>query len=245
MSAGGTETARVAPALLPREWTVARIRGGVRKRVARKVLARTLRVDAIPYELARVGAAEDARMLPLKLLPPGSICYCVGVGVEVTLDVALAERGCRVYSFDPTPNSIEFMAGIESDIDFAPVGVWSENATLHFHAPAQTASNNWSIMDPHGTADYFAAECKTIRTLMHERGHDALDLLKLDIEGAWEPVLDSMLREGVVPRILAVEFDSPTSVRKVRRMVRQLRAAGLRLVHFDGEDYVFVRRDGR
>ena len=77
---------------------------------------------------------------------------------------------------------------------------------------------------------------------MAEHGHDRIDLLKLDVEGAWEPILESMLREGIMPRILVVEFDSPTSIGKVRRMVAHLDEAGFALAHFQGEDFLFVAR---
>ena len=68
--------------------------------------------------------------------------------------------------------------------------------------------------------EYFTAECKTPSTLVAEHGHDRIDRLKLDVEGAWEPILESRLREGIMPRILAFEFDLPGVDRTVRWMAR-------------------------
>lgn len=195
--------------------------------------------------LTRVGSAEDARMVPVGLLEEGFVCYCIGVGDRVTFDLDLVERGCRVFAFDPTPESIEYMKRVDYDeerLTFEPYGVWSENTTLRFFAPAASGGVNWSVVDLHSTGEYFTAECKTLSTLMAEHGHDRIDLLKLDVEGAWEPILDSMLRDGIRPRILVVEFDSPTSIGKIRRMVARLDKAGFALGHFRGEDFLFVAR---
>ena len=125
-------------------------------------------------------------------------------------------------------------------LTFEPYGVWSENTTLRFYQPAVAEKVNWSVLDLHATGEYFEAECKTLSTLMTDHGHDHLDLLKLDVEGAWQPILDSMLAENIIPTVLAVEFDSPTSVGKVRRMVGRLEQAGLRLAHFEREDFLFI-----
>jgi FkbM family methyltransferase len=227
------------------EWSTTRVRNGLSKRAARVALPRILNPDAGGLELVKVGGAtaEDARMLPVSLLDPSSVCYCIGVGDSITFDLDLVSRGLQVWAFDPTPKSIEYMESLEYDRDrlhFEPYGVWSENTTLRFYEAAVEEKVNWSVLDLHQTGQYFEAEVRTLGTLMADHGHDRLDLLKLDVEGSWEPILDSMLAEGITPRILAVEFDSPTSVGKVRRMVTRLEAAGLRLAHFEGEDYLFV-----
>jgi FkbM family methyltransferase len=227
------------------QWSLTRIRNGFTKRLARVALPRMLPITAGELPLTLVGSAEDARMVPVGLLDERFVCYCVGVGDSVTFDLDLVERGCRVFAFDPTPESIEYMKTIEYDEDrltFEPYGVWSENTTRRFYAPAANAKVNWSVVDLHSTGEYFTAECKTLSTIMAEHGHDRIDLLKLDVEGAWEPILESMLRDGIRPRILVVEFDSPTSIRKVRRMVARLDKAGFALAHFKAEDFLFVER---
>lgn len=228
------------------EWPWSRIRGGTTKRLTRAVLSTALR-PAVALPLERLGHGEDARFVPSGVIEPGDVCYCVGVGVSVSFDLALIDLGCRVYSFDPTPQSIEYMDRLDYDVSrltFVPVGVWSSDTQLTFHAPANKASPNWSVMDVHSTSEVFHADCRRLATLKAEYAHDAIGLIKLDVEGAWEGILDDMLASGVSPKVLAVEFDSPTSIRKVRRMVRRLSDEGdLLLAHFAREDYLFVRAD--
>ena len=70
---------------------------------------------------------------------------------------------------------------------------------------------------------------------MDELGHDHLDLLKLDIEGAEYEVLDSLAAEGIRSRILCVEFHRTPLIRPMVRAVRRLRKtyAPLDVSYFD------------
>ncbi|MCU1693585.1 MAG: methyltransferase FkbM family [Frankiales bacterium] len=224
-----------------------RMRNGLNKRVARLLLTRTLKpADTSHLGLVPVGTGEGQWLVPLKVLPPEAIAYCVGVGVDASLDVALAqEHGCRVMSFDPTPQAVSYMAELAYDRDrltFEAIGIWNEDAELRLYEPNQHGVN-FSVHDVHDTGRFVETRSKRLRTVMDEQGHDRIDLLKLDVEGAWEPILDDMLASGVRPRALCVEFDSPTTYRRVAAMVRRLDTAGLRLVHFAREDYVFVDKD--
>ena len=84
---------------------------------------------------------------------------------------------------------------------------------------------------------------------MLELGHDRIDLLKMDIEGAEYAVIDNLLREGVDVRQLLVEFhhhDHHTdgmSAKRTKKAVQKLNRAGFKIFHVTprGEEYSFVR----
>ncbi len=84
-------------------------------------------------------------------------------------------------------------------------------------------------------------EDSPISALMRELGHSRIDLLKLDIEGAQHEVLRSMLRDGIRPTVVCVEFDQPDTVVRMYRTYRRLRKAGYRLVVRDGWNLTFLR----
>ena len=86
-------------------------------------------------------------------------------------------------------------------------------------------------------------ECYTLQTVLQRLGHARVDLLKIDIEGAWMPVIENFVASGISPRIFCVEFDSPTSVFRVRKAVRLLSQVGLHMVHRRGDNYLFVDGD--
>jgi FkbM family methyltransferase len=215
---------------------------GVNKRVARQIPV-SLASPRIDIGLRPVGSGDGAWMTPINLLGTGAVCYCFGVGVNATFDIGLAQMGFDVYSFDPTPRSLQYMRSLGKAADsvtFVPFGVWNDDCEMRFYAPANRRHANWSTADLHGTGEYFVAECKRIEHLAKELGHDHVDLVKIDIEGSWGPVLEDMVDSGCLPRVLQVEFDSPTSLRKQRRAIRLLRDSGLAPVHRDRENFVFV-----
>jgi hypothetical protein len=80
-----------------------------------------------------------------------------------------------------------------------------------------------------------------------ERGWEALDVLKLDIEGAEYAVIRQWLRAGTPrARCLCVEFDELHTPRKgwrerVRETMGNVESAGFQLVSVQGKgDYTFL-----
>ena len=48
---------------------------------------------------------------------------------------------------------------------------------------------------------------KTIKQIMSENNHKHIDLLKLDIEGAENKVLEKMFNDNIFPTYVLIEFD--------------------------------------
>ena len=194
-------------------------------------------------ELERLGSAYGGWVVPVQLFDESSICYCAGVGLDASFDLALAGRaGCIVHAFDPTPRAAAYaeqVAAKEPRFRFSPVGLWDEDTSMRFFAPADPSHVSHSIVNLQKTETFFEADCRSVRTLMRERGHDRIDLLKMDIEGAEYRVLDALLAEGILPGVLCIEFDErhhPIDAgyrKRMRQRIDALRGAGYRLVHVD------------
>jgi FkbM family methyltransferase len=194
------------------------------------------------YSFDRFGQGHAAWWVPSDIAP-GAVAYCGGVGQDATFDFALAEeKGMEVHSFDPTPGSIAYMERENRGrVQFHPWGMLDRDEVMRFHAPANPSHANWFIDNLHGTEDYFEAPCFTIKTIMEKLGHTKIELLKIDIEGSWGPVLDAMLKSGIHPRTVCVEFDSPAPLARVRRITRALQSVGYVLARRDLENCVFVK----
>lgn len=216
----------------------------VLNRARREVPSRTLPVHARP-DLERLGGAYGGWIVPADVLSRNSICWCAGVGEDITFDLALIQRfGCQVWGFDPTPRAVrhvETHAASEPRYHFIPVGLWSEDTTMRFYAPRDVSHVSHSIVNLQQTEEGFDAPCRSVRSLMEELNHTHLDLLKLDVEGAEYVVLDSLDRDEIRPRILCVEFDQPSPLREVLAASRRLIARGYNLVAIDGWNFTFVR----
>lgn len=193
-------------------------------------------------ELVRLGSDYGGWIVPRRLLRPGAICYCAGVGEDATFDLELIRYGCLVVSIDPTPRAIQYGERIalqEPGFTLVPIGLWSAPASLRFYAPRDPTHVSHSLVNLQRTSDYFEAECTTVRLLAEKLGHDHVDLLKLDIEGAEYEVLASVLHDGPLPGTICVEFDQPSPMAAVRRMVSDLRKAGYKPVAIERWNVTF------
>lgn len=224
--------------------TLSRIRRKCDKIIIHFLLPLLVKPETGKYDLRCLGDGTGAWTVPVNLLRKSSNCYCVGVGSNVSFDIALVEEfGCNVYSFDPTPSSIDYMDKLQYDLEhlkFLPIGVWDEDTELRFYTPADPKGCH-SVYDLHGTGKYFIAKCKKLSSIMKDFGHDHIDLLKLDIEGAWRRVVQNIISENLDISILCVELDSPTSLFRALRLIRKLKDAGFVLVHFEKDNYIFVK----
>ena len=57
------------------------------------------------------------------------------------------------------------------------------------------------------TNNYDIVNVDSIKNIMNKYNHKKIDLLKLDIEGAENIVLEQMLNDNIYPNYLCVEFD--------------------------------------
>ncbi len=195
-------------------------------------------------ELVRLGSDYGGWIIPRRLLRPGAICYCAGVGEDATFDLELIRHGCLVVSIDPTPRAIQYGESIarqEPRFNLVPLGLWSTPTVLRFYAPRDPTHVSHSIVNLQASTTYFEAQCTTVRSLAEKLGHDHLDLLKLDIEGAEFEVLTSVLRGGPLPGTICVEFDQPSPMATVRRTVRDLSKAGYKPVAIERWNVTFCR----
>jgi FkbM family methyltransferase len=167
-------------------------------------------VHVVDYEnVLRIGSDYGGWTIPADRLRPGSICYCVGIGEDTTFDYGLIERyGCSVHSFDPTPVAVEYVTNSANppNFHFHPIGLWSRNGEILFHAPQNPRHASYSALNLQGTDRAVRCPVKTLSTLMSELGHERIDLLKMDIEGAEFDVIDSLVNDDLDVETICVEF---------------------------------------
>lgn len=212
-----------------------------------QVETRLMAVVAKPDGGTPVESVADT-LLPVDWIQPHWVCYCIGVGEDIVLDRWLTEvRRAHTWAFDPTPRAIAYMQHAEYDCDmlhFVPVGVWREDCVQRFHAPPNPAWVSHSITEDHG-GTYFDAECRSIPSIMRELGHDRIDFIKLNIEGAEHVVLDAMLAAGVRPAVVTLTWEGSGAFSKALSWTRRLRDEGYRFVARREWFFTYVRDASR
>ena len=194
-------------------------------------------------DLVRLGSDLCGWWLPESILRPGALAYCVGAGEDISFDLALHDRGMHVVTIDPTPRAQTHVKAVAPKSDrfaFVPVGLWDTATELRFYYPRDPTAAACSILNLQRTSEYFTAKVNTLRKLMDDLGHNHIDVLKVDIEGAEHRVIESFIADGIRPEVLCVEFDQPVPLRRVLRSIRLVQRSGYRLVRIELWNYTFV-----
>ncbi len=199
-------------------------------------------------DLVRLGSAYGGWTIPDELVEAGWTCYSAGVGEDITFDLALIARyGCTIWAFDPTPRSAAYAAEAapRERFRFLPYGVWSRDELRRFYGPSNSSHVSHSIANRQRSSEYFEAPCRRIDSLAAELGHDRVDLLKMDIEGAELEVLRSLDLVSLGVKVLCVEFHKESEgLEPLLNTVALVRAQGLDPVHVHGTDVTFVASSG-
>jgi FkbM family methyltransferase len=227
---------------------LARLPSRVHARVEMVRLRR--RVQLVPYRnIVRIGSDYGGWAVPADRIGPQSVCYCVGIGEDTSFDVGLIERyGCTVHAFDPTPAAVAHVARepVRPRFHFHPVGLWSTEGEIPFHAPQNPADASYSALNLQATRRTILCPVKRLSTLMSELGHDHLDLLKMDIEGAEFEVLDSIVADRLSIDTICVEFHRDiASIDRIAETIRKLDTAGWRPVCAERWNYTLTKRPDR
>jgi FkbM family methyltransferase len=180
------------------------------------------------------------------------VVYAFGVGEDASFEQSIIEKyNPRVYAFDPTPKSIQYVKDKEwpQNFNFIPVGLADFNGTARFYAPENPAHVSHSIIARHGTeSNYIEVEMRRLADLARELGHTKIDILKMDIEGSEYSVLDDILRKDYPLQVdqILVEFHhffDEVEQSDTRRAIIKLLRNGYRIIYRakSGKEYCFKK----
>jgi FkbM family methyltransferase len=195
-------------------------------------------------DLVRLGSQSCGWWVPAGVVEPGAVAYCAGAGEDISFDLELHRRGMNVVTIDPTPRAIAYVDRVKPDDDrftFLPVGLWHEPGELAFYAPDDPDAVSHSALNLQRTSEHFVARVDQLAAIMREVGHDHIDLLKVDIEGAESTVLPHMLVHGPHPDVVCFEYDQPQSARGLLGLLRTFRQSGYDLLRQERWNFTLGR----
>jgi len=181
-------------------------------------------------------------------LPPASTVYSLGVGEDISFDLELIKRfGVTVHAFDPTPRTIEWISTqtIPAGFVFHPFGVGAVDGVCRFLPPRNPGHVSHSVI--HRDTPWPSIELPVHRlgTILRMLGHERIDLLKMDIEGAEYGVIRDLLDAEIRVGQLLVEFHHrwrEVGIELTQKTIRDLNEAGYRIFHVSarGDEYSFL-----
>lgn len=200
-----------------------------------------------------LGSRYNGKAVCLDGIDAGSLVYSFGVGFDISFDLDLIERtGCEIHAFDPTPAVQDWLKTQDTPerFHFHPWGLSDRDGAARFSFVDREESADFTLVAETETrADKtFEAEVFRLESILWKLGHDRLDILKIDIEGAEYPVLRDILAATGEPcfQQLLVEFHhrfTNIDKSKTRDALDRLaeRGFGLFSVDWAGLEYGFVR----
>ena len=185
-----------------------------------------------------------------------SVVYSAGIGKDTDFDQALLRRfGLQVHAFDPTPSTAAWLLRHPQlpGFHFHPWAVAAADDTVTLYPRLRKNGKKSSVIytmmaDGGARTGAIQAPAFSLGSIASTLGHDRLDLLKLDIEGAEYAVLDTLSDLVVQPRQVLVEFHHrfagigpARTVRAVAALRRQ--GFGLFAISHTGRELSFLRVD--
>ena len=191
--------------------------------------------------------------LCLELVREGQRAYSFGVGEDIGFDLALIQaRKVDVFAFDPTPNSIAWLQTQELPVQFHffPWAVAERDGCLFLYPRIKGDGSPSRVMytivaEPEARDDGIEVTARSLPSIMASLGHELVDILKMDIEGAEYGVLEGMLHSPLRPTQLLLEFHHRfpgLTVADTLHTIDRLRQAGYGLAHISssGREFTFI-----
>lgn len=241
------------------------------KNILKKVLPKDYKykLHRLPAKLEKLGSEYGGWIIPVDYINIESVCYLAGAGEDISFDVAVAARfGCSVLIFDPTPRSKQHFEQVKKSalrghpvainnkpgtfyeitpetadhLQFEAIGIWKKKEVVKFYSPKDETHISHSISNLQHTDKYFEATVERLSSIMNRNNHGALDLLKLDIEGAEFDVIDSIVEDEIPIKILCIEFHPNEGKNRVQAAITKLENYGFAVVAREGLDFTFLNR---
>lgn len=170
-------------------------------------------------------------------LDENSIIYSGGVGEDISFDIKLNSKyKSKIILIDPTKKAInhfneckkyfenkknKFKGNIQKDyykeienenpilnnFTYINKGLWNKKDKLKFYKQENKEYVSQSLINGMFSNNYDIVDVNSIKNIMKELNHKKIDLLKLDIEGAENIVLEQMLDDKIYPKYLCIEID--------------------------------------
>ena len=141
-----------------------------------------------------------------------SVVYSFGIGEDVSFDLeVIKEYGAKVHGFDPTPKSVKWVSNqqLPEKFKFYDFGISDKTGDAVFYFPKNPDFVSGSVVAEQSNIDLqnrINVHLKTLKDTSQFLGHQKIDILKMDIEGAEYDVLEDIVKSDLYIGQILVEF---------------------------------------
>jgi len=197
--------------------------------------------------LSEIGSDYGGYLLDSSLIDPDAVVYSLGVGEDISFDLALIQRfGVVIHAFDPTPGVKKWLAAqpLPEQFHFHDKGIADFDGEADFYLPSRQGYISHSILRAREYShDSIQVPMQTLSTAMQHLGHTKIDVLKMDIEGAEYAVLRNLVDQMIPVGQILVEFHhrvSSIGTGQTRRTLSLLESYGMKIAYICPRMEVFT-----
>ncbi|MBC8488922.1 MAG: FkbM family methyltransferase [Bacteroidetes bacterium] len=188
------------------------------------------------YQIWRFGSEYGGWDVAIDEINKDSIIYSFGIGDDATFDLAMIDKfDLTIHAFDPTPKSIDYVEkqNLPKNFIFHKYGIANFDGEVNFNPPENPNNISHTILDRPSTKNLaITVPVKRLSTIMTELGHQKIDVLKMDIEGAEYIVIEDLINSEIRPQQILVEIHhrfKNFGVRKTKKAIKKLKKIGYSL----------------
>jgi len=174
------------------------------------------------------------------------IIVSAGIGDQIHFELDLLARlknlGVRaeLYAVDPTPKSLEFLAGqdLPSNFHVIPYALCGRDGDISFSLPRDprwVSGSEIDLRDDSRDLDHenrITVPGKTLKSIMEELDLERVDFLKMDIEGSEFSAVDNILKDRISIEEMLIDvhhFLMADGENSLRGMLTGLTRSGFRI----------------
>lgn len=198
-----------------------------------------------------LGDFQAQWIIAAKSIDKNKIVYSFGVGTDISFDISLIEKyNCKVFAFDPTPRSIEWIRrqNLPDKFRFYQYGISDKDGVITFFPPLNPNHVSFSTKAIEKSQKGIQLPVYCLNSIMDKLGHSKIDLLKIDIEGSEYNVIQDIIKSNLSIKQILVEFHHRLGIytkEDTRNAINDLRNIGYRIFYISptGEEYSFIKVD--
>ena len=195
------------------------------------------------------GVINNAWTIATDNMSSESIVYSFGIGYDISFDLEIIKKfDLKVFAFDPTYKSIEWLKKQKLPETFAykEVGLANFDGVTRLTLPENPNYVSGTILSNNENNNSYEIRVNRLTTLLTQFGHNNIDILKMDIEGAEYDVIDDILSSNIAIKQSLVEFHHRfpnVGLKKTKETIKKLNNFGYRIFHIsnNGEEYSFIK----
>jgi FkbM family methyltransferase len=210
----------------------AKVRTAVRRRLFERRLERLPAARA--PGVVKMGSKPGGWMIPRDLVGQGWLCYCGGIGGDISFDLELIERyDVTVRAFDPVAGYVEDAlekSGGEPRFSAYRAAIAVEDGPVRMQVTHEQGSRSVSLAGLYDTNTLLELPGRSLPSLMEQLNDSHVDLLKLDLEGAEYELLPTLDLHALGVKIFSTQMHHTGSVREAKSLITRLSRDGYELI---------------